>query len=125
MCIRDSILGIYLFHLAEGVAYARSVALCVYVIGSLILIWAARAGDSPWWKAVFPRTARIWVVIGISALTLPTIIYTPFLATTFQVVPLKLHDWGWAVFLAFISTAWRMAGLPSAWRSSKGVLGKE
>lgn len=114
-----SILGVYLFHLAEGVSYARSVALCVYVIGSLILIWAARAGDKPWWKAVVPRTARIWVVVGLSAITLPIIIYTPFLASIFQVVPLRLHDWGVAVLLAFISTAWRMAGLPSAWTGSK------
>lgn len=120
-----AILGIYIFHLAEGVAYARSVALCVYVIGSLILIWAARAGFNPWWKTVVPRTARIWVVIGISALTLPMIMYTPWLASAFQVVPLKLHDWGFASILALISTAWRMQGMPVSWGRDQSGPAKE
>ena len=104
------IVVLYLRHLPMGIAYARSTALCTYVLGSLMMIWNARAMGRPWWKVPIPRNGRFWIVVGISALSLPLILQTPWLASLFQVEPIALTDWRDDFLLALAATGWRAFG---------------
>ena len=110
--LMTAVLWVYLGHLSGGVVHARSLAFSVYILGSLIHIWDARAMDRPWWKVPFPRTKRFWLVCGSAALTLPVLFQTPWLAAVFQVEPLAFSDWGLALVSALAATVWRAVGWP-------------
>jgi len=105
-----AVLAFYHARLSEGVPYARSAGLAALIIGSLLLVWSERAVDKPWFSMPFPRTLRFWVVWVLVAVSLPVIIEVPFLASIFQVVPLRLTDWGIALGLAVVSIGWRAFG---------------
>ncbi|HJT25145.1 MAG TPA: cation-translocating P-type ATPase C-terminal domain-containing protein, partial [bacterium] len=104
------VIALYLRHLPMGTAYARSTALCTYILGSLMLLWNAMAMGRPWWKVPFPKNSRFWIVGGISTLSLPLILQTPWLASLFQVEPLALADWRDDFLFALAATGWRAFG---------------
>jgi len=110
--LMTAVLWTYLARLPEGVVHARSMAFCVYILGSLVHIWDARAMERPWWKAAFPRTKRFWWVCGFAAFSLPILFQIPWLASVFQVEPLSLKDWGIALGSALAATIWRAWGWP-------------
>ena len=101
---------IYWTHLAEGVAYARSMGLTVVIAGAMLLVWAERGAGGSWSAAPFPRTWRFWGVWGLVALTLPAFMYFRPAARVFEIVPLKGSDWLLALGLAAAGMVWRVGG---------------
>ncbi|WP_242393266.1 cation-translocating P-type ATPase [Anaeromyxobacter oryzisoli] len=97
----------YAAHLSQGVAYARSLGVAVVIAGSLLQVWAERAGDGPPWSAPLPRTWRFWGVWGGVALSLPLFMHVPAIAGIFQIVPLQASDWALVLAVSAASVAWR------------------
>ncbi len=102
-------IGTYLYHFRDGVNHARAMSLVVILVGLLVLIWAARAGDRPWsepgWPA--PMFHLIWIAV---ALTIPLIIQVPGIARTFSVAPLHTREWLIAIPLGILPSIWRVFG---------------
>ncbi len=108
----------YAAHLAEGVAYARSLGVAVVVAGSLCFVWTERARGKPLLSMPFPRTLRFWMVWGLVAISLPVFMHVPAIASVFQIQPLLPSDWALVLALALGSIAWRAV----PWRSLSGAL---
>jgi Ca2+-transporting ATPase len=108
----------YAAHLGEGLAYARSMGVAVLIAGSLLLVWAERAGDRPLLTMPLPRSWRFWGVWGGVALSLPLFMYVPAIAGVFQIEPLRADDWALVVGLALASVIWR--AVPPRARPSPG-----
>ncbi len=109
----------YAGHLDQGVEYARSLGVATVVAGSLLLVWAERAGDRPLLSVPIPRTTQFWVVWGGVAASLPVFMHVPAIARVFQIVPLRLSDWALIAGVSAISIAWRALPMPGR-RSSRG-----
>ncbi|HUO57094.1 MAG TPA: HAD-IC family P-type ATPase, partial [bacterium] len=112
MLLTSAVLWNFVTHLSQGLVYARSAGMAVLIMGSLLLVWAERAVDKPWWKLPFPRTKRFWTVWLAVALTLPAIMEIPWLEEIFQVTGISLADWGRAALLALAVIGWRAVGIP-------------
>ncbi len=97
----------YAAHLDQGVEHARSLGVAVLIVGSLLLVWAERAGDQPLLSVPLPRTWTFWGVWGGVALSLPLFMHVPAIAGIFQIRPLLPLDWALVVGVALGSTAWR------------------
>ncbi len=109
----------YAAHLSEGVEYARSLGVAVLIVGSLLLVWAERAGDQPLLSVPLPRTWTFWGVWGGVALSLPLFMHVPAIAGIFQIRPLQPSDWALVVGVALGSTGWR-AFVPLRRRLERG-----
>jgi P-type Ca2+ transporter type 2C len=97
----------YAGHLAQGVTYARSLGIVVLIVGSLLLVWAERAGDRSPFAVPLPRSWRFWAVwMGVAA-SVPVFMHVPWIAAIFQIEPLGLSDWAVAVLAALVSVVWR------------------
>jgi hypothetical protein len=97
----------YAGHLGQGVEYARSLGIAVVIAGSLLLVWAERAGDRSLFSAPLPRTWQFWMVWGGVALSLPVFMHVPAIAGIFQIVPLSLRDWALVAGVSAAAVAWR------------------
>jgi P-type Ca2+ transporter type 2C len=113
-----AVFGMYWMRLETGEIYARSGAIVVLILGSLVLIWAERAADRPWYSVPWPRTARFWIVWSGVAVSLPLFIHTPPIAETLGIGPLSIRDWMLAAGLAITSVGWRAWG--TSWLEAKG-----
>jgi Ca2+-transporting ATPase len=107
-------LFLFIDRLPEGVVYARGAGMAVLILGSLLLVWAERAVDRPWWRVPFPRTFRFWTVWLSVAVSLPLILEIPVLAGVFQVAPLPPAEWARAALLALAAVGPRVFGLRTA-----------
>jgi Ca2+-transporting ATPase len=85
----------YLHGLPGGEAHARSAALVVVVFGGICLAIREHAG---------PLTARGWLVLGLSALSLPLALAIPAL----KLAPLSMGDWALSLALGAAAVAWRI-----------------
>jgi len=101
----------YAAHLDQGVAYARSLGVAVVIGGSLLQVWAERAGDRPLFAVPAPRTWRFWGVWGGVALSLPLFMHVPAIAGVFQILPLSLSDWVLVLAVSAAAVAWRAVPL--------------
>jgi P-type Ca2+ transporter type 2C len=97
----------YAAHLAQGVAYARSLGIAVIIAGSLLLVWAERAGERSIFAVPLPRTWRFWLTWGGVALSLPLFMHVPAVASVFQIQPLERSDWALVMGISVASVAWR------------------
>jgi hypothetical protein len=102
----------YAAHLGMGVEYARSLGVAVVIAGSLLQVWAERAGDRPLLSVPAPRTLRFWAVWGGVALSLPLFMYVPAIAGVFQLAPLRASDWVLVVAVSVAAIAWRAVPRP-------------
>jgi Ca2+-transporting ATPase len=91
-------LCLYSERLALGEAAARSAAMAVVIAGGLLLVLAERGARG---------SARLFVVCGVVALSLPLAIYFAPLASALQLAPLGLAGWTWALLLAVAAVGWR------------------
>jgi Ca2+-transporting ATPase len=101
---------LYAWRQPAGEVPARSQALAVLVLGSLLLVWSERAKDGPWNRMPFPRGARFWIVYLPVAASLPIFMEIPAFASALRVAPLRLRDWGLCLLLASSSVVWRVFG---------------
>jgi hypothetical protein len=91
-------LWLYAHRLPSGEAAARSAAIAVVIAGGLLLVLVERGARV---------TARLAVVCGAVALSLPLAIHFPPLALVLQLAPLDLAGWTWALALAVAAVCWR------------------
>jgi Ca2+-transporting ATPase len=117
LLLTAAVLGIYWARLEAGPVYARSAAMSALILGSLLLVWAERAGDRPWSSLLWPKTARFWIVWGLVALSLPLSLAVPTIARVLQVGPISVRDWALAAGLAVASIGWRAFGMGWRWRT--------
>lgn len=103
-------LALFALRLAEGENYARSVAIVVAVIGSLLLVWAEYAGTRSWWRVRAPDQRRFWVVIFAVAVSLPLFMLAPPIAKLLMICPIAPIDWGIAISGAAVAVGWRVFG---------------
>jgi len=103
-------LALFAFRLTDGENYARSVAMVVVVVGSLLLVWAEYAGTRRWRQVRAPEQRRFWVVMFAVAASLPTFMLVPPLAALLMVRPITPADWGIAISGAVIAVGWRAVG---------------
>jgi P-type Ca2+ transporter type 2C len=96
----------YAAHLEHGVEYARTLGIAALIAGSLLLVWAERAGDRWLFSVPLPRTWTFWLVWGGVAVSLPLFMHVPAIATVFQIVPLELSDWALVLGVSAASVAW-------------------
>jgi len=102
--------ALFALRLTNGESYARSVAMVVVVMGSLLLVWAEYAGTRQWWRIRAPEQRRFWVVIFAVAASLPTFMLVSPIAALLMVRPIALADWTIAVSGAVIAVGWRAFG---------------
>ena len=110
LSLTAAVLFTYWASLGEGQVQARSAAIAVLILGSVLLIVAELAGGQPWHAVPWPRTPRFWVVAGLALFSLPVFMETPAIATALQIGTLSLQEWMVATFLATISVGWRAFG---------------
>ena len=118
MILTAAAFGMYWMRLETGESDARSGAIVVLILGSLVLIWAERAADRPWYSVPWPRTARFWMVWSFVAVSLPLFMHIPPIAQTLGIGPLRIRDWMLAAGLAIASVGWRACG--TSWLKAKG-----
>ncbi|HUO04956.1 MAG TPA: cation-transporting P-type ATPase [Candidatus Binataceae bacterium] len=99
-------LVMYALRLNRGENYARGVAITVAIAGSLMLVWAAFAGERPWWRAAAPRTAKFWIVIATVAASLPLFMETPPIASILLIAPISPGDWAIAICAGMLAAGW-------------------
>jgi cation-transporting ATPase F len=97
----------YVAHLAQGVAYARSLGVAVVVSGALLLVWAERATEGSFLAMPLPRTRRFWATWLGAAASLPAFMYVPAVAALFEMQPLAASDWLLVLAVASASVLWR------------------
>jgi Ca2+-transporting ATPase len=103
-------LALYAIRYRVDVEEARAAALVVVIVGNLILVWAERAIDRPWWTLELPRTLRFWLVYAAVAASLPVCLCVPVLAQTLHVAPPPPGDLAIAMAAAVVCVAWRLVG---------------
>ncbi|MDE3043083.1 MAG: cation-translocating P-type ATPase, partial [Nitrospirota bacterium] len=118
MMLTAAVFGMYWMHLETGEIFARSGAIVVLILGSLVLIWAERAGHRPWYSVPWPRTVRFWMVWSLVAVSLPLFMHIPPIAETLGIGPLPTRDWMLAAGIAITSVGWRAWG--TRWLTAKG-----
>jgi Ca2+-transporting ATPase len=91
-------LWLYAHQLPSGEAAARSAAMAVVIAGGLLLVLAERGARG---------TARLLVVCGVVALSLPLAIHIAPLASVLQLAPPGMLGWAWALALAVAAVGWR------------------
>jgi Ca2+-transporting ATPase len=106
LCLAAAALAIYGWALPD-VARARSLAVTVVITGGLVLVWAERALGQSWRRLGLPRGARFWIIVGLEALSLPTVVYVPALARALHLARLGALDWGLACGAGVAAVAWR------------------
>ncbi len=101
---------LYVWRQPAGEVAARSQALAVLVLGSLLLVWSERAKEQPWTRIPFPRQARFWAVYLPVAASLPILMESPALASVLRIAPLRPRDWAICLLLASSCVVWRAFG---------------
>jgi hypothetical protein len=81
----------YAAHLAQGVAYARSLSIAVVIAGSLVLVWVERAGRAVDLRRSAPAHVEVLADVGGAAPSL--FMHVPAVASVFQIQPLEGSDW--------------------------------
>jgi Ca2+-transporting ATPase len=117
LLITMAALWMYASRVDVDVLRARSMALTVVIAGNLILVWAERAMDRPWWKVEIPRGPRFWLVWLAVAASLPLCMQVSFMEETLEIAPLTIDQWAAAIGTAVLCVAWRFFGV-GARRSS-------
>jgi Ca2+-transporting ATPase len=103
-------IGIFVAMLGGGEESARSAAIVIAVLGSLLLVWAELAGAEPWWKVALPRDLRFWTIIAAVAASLPILIGVPAAARVLGLAPIGATTWLYAGLLALAAVGWRAPG---------------
>lgn len=103
-------LALFAIRIAHGENYARSVAMVIAVVGSLLLVWAEYAGTRRWWRVPAPDQPRFWLVIFAVALSLPIFMLTPPIARLLMLSPIAPLDWATAMLCAAAAVGWRAPG---------------
>jgi len=103
-------LALFALRLGQGENYARSVAMVVAVVGSLLLVWAEYAGTRRWWRVRAPDKWRFWVVISAVAVSLPAFMLMPPIARLLMISQIAPADWGIAILGATLAVGWRAFG---------------
>jgi Ca2+-transporting ATPase len=109
-------LAAYVTRLDHGELYARGAAMAVIVIGSLVLVWAERAGDRPWWSVGLPARWAFWVITMLIALSVLLFMSVGAFAGLLRIAPISARDWAIALAAAFVPTLWRSVGTAEATR---------
>jgi Ca2+-transporting ATPase len=109
-----AVLGIYAAMLGRGEEAARGVALATLIPGTLVITWAERAGDRPWWKVPAPKASRFWPIVVPVAASLPLLLWIPSTAAILHAQFPTAAQWGMAILVAVLSTAWRVFGIDRA-----------
>jgi len=112
LLVTIAVLGAYLKGLDSSETYARSHALAVLSLASLLTVFAARAGDHAWWKLPMPRGARFWGIWAGAGLSLPLFMAWPAAAHVLRITPISGRDWLLSAGLAVGAVAWRAFGIP-------------
>ena len=110
LSLTAAVLFTYWASLGEGQVHARSAAIAVLILGSVLLIVAERAGGQPWSALPWPSTPRFWIVGGLVLFSLPVFMETPAIATALHIGTLSLQEWMVATLLATVSVGWRAFG---------------
>jgi P-type Ca2+ transporter type 2C len=103
-------LGAFAYCLRYGEAYARSLAMLIAIIGSVLLILAEFAGDQPWWKTELPRDVRFWTVCVAAAATPLLFASVPPLASPLGLAALAWRTCAVALAIAGFAVGWRSFG---------------
>lgn len=108
--LASAAIGMFVALLGDGEGSARSAAMVIAVLGSLLLVWAELAGAEPWWKVTLPRDLRFWTIVAAVAASLPILISVPALAQVLSVAPISAATWLKAALLALAAVGWRAPG---------------
>jgi len=114
-------LGVFGLRYPAGVESARAAALAVVIAGNLLLVWAERAIDRPWWTVPIPRRRRFWIVYAAVAASLPACVLIGPLARTLHLAPPSALDWTVAFSAAAACVAWRLFGFEATARSRRAA----
>ena len=105
--------------LAQGVAAARTLALAILVVGSVMLVLSERAHDRSWRKAGVPASLRARIVLLLVVVSVPAMVYIAPLAKALGLAPISPARWGLAVAVGVASVGWRALIRPSRARETR------
>ncbi len=105
-----AVLGIYAAALRGGEEAARGVALAALIPGTLVIMWAERAGDRPWWKVPAPKASRFWPIVLPIAASLPLLLWVPSTAAILHARFPTAAQWAVAIVASIVATGWRAFG---------------
>ena len=105
-----AVLGFYAAALRGGEDAARGFALAALIPGTLVILWAERAGDRPWRSVPAPKASRFWPIVLPVAASLPILLKIPSTAAILHARFPAPAQWVAASVVAFASTAWRAFG---------------
>ena len=91
----------------EGEDAARGAALAAIVLGSILLVWAERAGADPEGRLPFPRGVRFWAIIFCVLASLPLCLYLRPLASTLHLAAPSPLGLTLAGLTGLAAVAWR------------------
>lgn len=84
----------------------RAMVFSTLVFSNLFLVLSNRSFDDPLTKSLFYKNPQLWKILGISLLMLSGVLYWPFVAGIFRVLPLSLTDLGTCALAGLASIAW-------------------
>jgi len=103
-----AVLGIYLIDLDKGAEAARGAAFTAMVFFELIYIFIIRSR----YKTSFFSNPQLLLAIAIALLLQASILYIPFFASLFGILPISISDWLYiALFSAVIWITFRIIQL--------------
>jgi Ca2+-transporting ATPase len=105
-----AVLGIYAAALRGGEDAARGFALAALIPGTLMIMWAERAGDRPWWKVSAPKGSRFWPIVLPVAASVPLLLWNSTTAALLHARFPGAGQWAVAILAAILSTGWRAFG---------------
>jgi len=103
--------GLWLYHwrLANGQAYARTVAFTTILAGNILLTAAEIARNPGRPQTRVPLGLRFWIVSALVAASLPIFISIGPVAALLGISWISLYDFGLALLIALLAVGWRGA----------------
>ena len=103
----------------QGAPAARTFALTILVVGSVMLVFAERAHDRGWVEAGLPTSLRARLVLLLVLASMPAMVYLPALAEALGLAPIAPARWCLAVAVGVASVGWRALLPPTRTRPGR------